>query len=305
MQKGVQYVQHPLGFPNERRSNKEPLMLVYDGSDPCMREWNIDGTPPPGFVKKVQRVCGFSMPRLQDNSREFRAIEKVIDDFNKLPGITAMFARLGTKSKDIGAFSHELDWWDLPQYCQGMTHGFFLVADGVKEFKGWLHGKAHKREWAKVTEGLIENQIVSDCQLGMDLVKPTSQKDPIIFNAFLRCRTGEEGLQIGEGELWHHLGAVLHSMNTEVPGVKCTIQQAGFGGYSWQEWLDEVWCPDQSFGCTFVFTLVANNPLCFKRWKHSEQFHNMFSEILPHAFIHEGMSPACFAAMPMDITTKL
>lgn len=274
-------------------------MLVYDGTNACMREWDIDGTPPPGFVKKIQHIEGYKMDRLFNNSRKLREIEKVIESYNKLPGIRAMFHQIGCGSKDIVTLAREMEWHDLPGLSAGCTHGLLLIADGLKEYKGWMHSKAHKKEWAKATEGLIDYSIAMDNQLGMDLVKPTSQKDPMTVICLLRLNT--EMMHEGS-ELMGIVNHIIGEFN-EMPGIKACIQPAGFAGFSWQEWLDEVWMKDDSFGVTFVFTMVANNPLCFKRWRHSEQFGG-FSEVLGHSFMHEhGLSPMLFMPLPMELST--
>jgi hypothetical protein len=295
----VQYCQNPLGFPNERHTNKEPLMLVYDGTNACMREWAIDGTPPPGFAKKVQHIAVFKMPRLWDVTSEYQEIENVIESYNKLPGIKAMFHRIGSKAKEINGLAEEMEWWELPGLTLGCNFGLLLIADGLKEYKGWLWSKAHKKEWAKATEWQIEFTLSADCQLGMDLVKPTSQKDPLTVCTFLRLKTEE----FHEGsELWHF---TMHFINEfqKIPGIRCAFQPVGFSGFNWQEWLDEVWIKDDAYGTSYLFTLVANNPLCFKRWRWSEEY-NGFCEVLGHAFQHEhGMSPILFAPLPMELST--
>lgn len=296
---GVQYVQNPLGYPNERRTNSEPLMLVYDGQNACMREWSLDGTPPPGYVKKVQRVTIFQMPELQEGSAEWKEMMAIVERYNSLPGIYAMFHHIGTEKLRKEQLAGETEWWDLIGLYGNFTHGLLVVADGIKEFKGWLHSKFHKKEWAKVAEPFIHFTVSTDCQLGMDLVRPTSQKDPLLAFAFLR--TNMEALHEGS-EIWPHIHHCLHQFN-EVPGVKCSLMPVGFGGFSWSEWIQEVWCPDQSFGTGFMLTLACNNPLCFKRWRHSEAF-NAWGEILPHCLLQDGMTPLVFAPLPWDITTQ-
>jgi len=275
-------------------------MLVFDGANACMRDWSMDGTPPPGFVKKIQHVSAFQMPNLKEGSKEWRNINEIVEKFNKLPGITAMFNRLGSqKLNGIIELAKDAEWHDLPYLTANFTHGLILVADGLKEYKEWLHSKFKKKEWAEATDKLIQQTVSIDCQLGMDIVKPTNQRDPMIACCFLRLNMEHLG---EESELWPHIFECLEKFN-EVPGVRVSFSPIGYTGFSWEEWLKEVWSPDKSFGTSFMMTVVANNPICFKRWRHCETF-GAWGAILGHAFIRDEMTPILFLPLPLEITTR-
>merc|ERR1712050_570559 len=91
------------------------------------------------------------------------------------------------------------------------------------------------------------------------------------------------------------IAALRHVMEEwkKIPGIDCSFATTSFGGYSWEEWLKEVWWVDESYGFSSCIIIVAHSPMALSRWRSSEHY-KIFTHIIPH-FLHqvEDWIPPC------------
>eukprot|EP00415_Alexandrium_ostenfeldii_P000887 UN0887 len=130
----------------------------------------------------------------------------------------------------------------------------------------------------------------------MDLARPRSD-EPFVVICLLRLHRMSP-----EHHMWEHINECLEWFNgKDMPGLKASFMPVGFGGSTWEDWLREVPCPDNSRGTSYVFTLACNNFLCFKRWR-SEARDIWVDSVLRHVCVEDEVSPMLYVVLPWDVT---
>jgi len=267
---GVRYVNMPLGFETDwPRDHERQLMLIFDGKNLCAQEWNQDGDPPLGYVKRLVHTTCLVMPTLKEADR--RKLQAVVAKLNTFAGIQVSFDAVGSKRKNRQDFVKDF----LPELATAgadVTHVFLVVAQDIESMKGLFGSEVYKRDFAGFVGGLSNKHFSLASPLGLDL-KFERKADPIIFLFGLRLTASVTE----DSDEYAKLQKAVEAIN-KLPGVEGKIamglQPAGFGRFSHRELQAELGLDSilLTTGSSYVCYLFADSPESWKMLSQSKTY---------------------------------
>jgi len=315
---GVRYVNMPVGFDNERIPGKEPqLMLVHNGRNVCMQEWDIDGMPPDGALKRLQYTTFLWLKPLgeKENKAVVKQLEQAarrLGDALRSGGVQVSFGALGSGKQNKAQLEKDA-WKDLGMLSAEATHGLLVVADSVGVLKDLLQS-APFGEWTVAVKAHSRNACTVCAPLGVDLATQvkrsqtstvmSDKEDPMVVFYLLRLRP-----EVTEdSEEFAKIQKVVTSIN-KLPGgenkIAVTLQSTGFGARSMQELLEDLGVnEDTSGGFTHCFTMALDAPTSLKLLLASKTFERFKKAVEAELGKPEGvMRPTIMAfALPMGFS---